>query len=650
RYIKDISPKYPGDFFAQAIDLFDISTVILAPIIVNEEILGLLIVESDDLVSSDCSAIRSLAYLIAAAWQKTTLLMELSRNLEERKRAEERFRSIFENAVMGLYRTNLDGEFMMANPALVQMIGYDSFAELDEHSITDQGILEAEVRNNFLQLIERDGQMLGFETTWRRKDGSEIFIRENAKAIRSANGDTLYYEGAVEDITERVQAKAKTQQVLRDLEHVNLQLQAAIDISKSVSTILTPQRLMEAVVDGIKENFGLYYVGLFLLDEAGQQAVLQAGTGKAGKELLDARHSLDIDDQSMIGWCIAQRRSRIAQDAAQDDVRFANPYLPETRSELALPLISQEQCLGALTVQSVHAQAFLEQDITVLEAMADQLAIAVDNAQLYATAQREIKERQQAEEALRILNEELENRVIERTHQLEVTMEELKSFSYSVSHDLRAPLRRIDGFSQALLDDYADQLDETGAHYLQRVRCSTQLMGQLINDILQLSRVTRAELKREDVDLAAMSREIMAGLRQIEPKRRVTFSAPESIAAHADRRLLRIVLENLLGNAWKFTSKKEEAHIEIKAIYQENAPARYCISDNGAGFDSKYAHKLFVAFQRLHTPSEFQGTGVGLATVKRIILRHNGRIWAESEIKQGTSFHFTLRSDGVNHE
>lgn len=218
---------------------------------------------------------------------------------------------------------------------------------------------------------------------------------------------------------------------------------------------------------------------------------------------------------------------------------------------------------------------------------------------------------------------------------------ELESFAYSVSHDLRAPLRAIDGFSQALIEDYGDRLEGDGKEYLGRIRAAAQRMSQLIDDMLSLSRVTRSEMKRESVDLSELAKEIVQELQNVDPNRDVKIDISPGMKVRGDGRLLRIVLENLLGNAWKFTAGAEAARIEL-GITDETGKSVIQIRDNGAGFDMDYAEKLFLPFQRLHSAQEFPGTGVGLATVARIVLRHGGRIWAEGVPGQGATFCFTL--------
>jgi signal transduction histidine kinase len=242
----------------------------------------------------------------------------------------------------------------------------------------------------------------------------------------------------------------------------------------------------------------------------------------------------------------------------------------------------------------------------------------------------------------------LEQRVAERTRELEkraaellAANNELDAFAYSVSHDLRAPLRSIDGFSQVLLEDYGAQLDDAGRDSLQRVRAASQRMATLIDDLLKLARVTRAEMRTERVDLTGMARDIVADIQRTTPDRQVEFAIAPGLEAEGDARLLRVVLDNLLRNGWKYTGKQPQPRVEFTAV-DENGDRVFVIKDNGAGFDMKYADKLFGVFQRLHSTAEFEGTGVGLATVRRIITRHGGRIWAEGVVDQGATFYFTL--------
>ena len=242
----------------------------------------------------------------------------------------------------------------------------------------------------------------------------------------------------------------------------------------------------------------------------------------------------------------------------------------------------------------------------------------------------------------------LEQRVAERTRELEkraaellAANSELDAFAYSVSHDLRAPLRSIDGFSQVLLEDYGAQLDDAGRDSLHRVRAASQRMATLIDDLLKLARVTRTEMRTERVDLSGLARDIVGEIQRTTPDRQVDFAIAPGLEAEGDTQLLRVVLDNLLRNGWKYTGKQPQPRVEFTAM-DENGDRVFVIKDNGAGFDMTYADKLFGVFQRLHSSAEFEGTGVGLATVRRIINRHGGRIWAEGVVDQGATFYFTL--------
>jgi PAS domain S-box-containing protein len=256
-------------------------------------------------------------------------------------------------------------------------------------------------------------------------------------------------------------------------------------------------------------------------------------------------------------------------------------------------------------------------------------------------AGRDITESKRAEEEIRRLNAELEQRVRERTAQLEASNKELEAFAYSVSHDLRAPLRGIDGWSLALVEDYGRHLDQRAIGYLDRVRSETQRMGHLIDDLLQLSRITRAEMHRETVDLSLAAESIAARLREAHPERRLEFAIRPGMTASGDARLLEIALTNLLHNAVKFTGTRALGSIRFEAV-ECDGQAVFAVRDNGVGFDMAYASMLFGAFQRLHSESEFPGTGIGLATVQRVIHRHGGRVWAEAEPDRGASFYFTI--------
>ena len=313
-----------------------------------------------------------------------------------------------------------------------------------------------------------------------------------------------------------------------------------------------------------------------------------------------------------------------------DDRGFVKKSVDEALLDKKPYSIDHRIVLGDGSEKIVHEQA---------EVVFDEAGKAV---RMTGTVQ-DITERKRAEEEVRKLNTELEQRVADRTKELQAAYQELEAFSYSVAHDLRAPLRIIDGFSRILLKDYDENLDSTGRDYLARVQGASQRMGQLIDALLKLSQVMRAGITKEDVDLSALAGNVAEDLRKSQPERRGRFLIREGLFAKGDPILLTVVLENLLGNAWKFTSKKEEAAIEVGMETAVDGSAVYFVRDNGAGFDMKYADRLFNPFQRLHAEMEFPGTGIGLATVQRVIQRHGGRIWALGQKDRGATFYFTLQ-------
>jgi signal transduction histidine kinase len=249
---------------------------------------------------------------------------------------------------------------------------------------------------------------------------------------------------------------------------------------------------------------------------------------------------------------------------------------------------------------------------------------------------------QDRDRSLRESHELLEQRVEERTAALHQSNKELEAFCYSVSHDLRSPLRGIDGFSAALLEDLDGRLDEASTNHLHRIRAATQRMGTLIDDLLNLSRITRSEMVVKPVSLSALAGQVVADLRATAPDRAVDIRIADGLHGTGDPRLLRQVLENLIGNAWKFTSKRPDARVEVGQLASDDDGTVYFVKDNGAGFDPAHATRLFGAFQRLHAMTEFPGTGVGLAIVERVVRRHGGRVWADAAVGRGATFFFTL--------
>jgi signal transduction histidine kinase/CheY-like chemotaxis protein len=320
------------------------------------------------------------------------------------------------------------------------------------------------------------------------------------------------------------------------------------------------------------------------------------------------------------GWAMLNHEVAVIEDIYADPRIPHDAYRPTFVKSLAMVPIRTLDPIGAIGNYWADQHLPSEEEVKLLRALADSTAVAMENVRVQA---------------------ELERRVQERTAELEAVNKELEAFSYSVSHDLRGPLRSISGFSKLVLDDYGSKLDENGRRFLGYIDAATRRMSELIDDLLKLSRVNRASLKKEPVRLDSLAREVVADLKAREPERRCTVEIGMDIMAEGDARLMKTALENLIGNAWKFTGKRQEAHIVVGRIEGQDGPV-FFVRDNGAGFEQRYADKLFVPFQRLHGEAEFPGNGVGLATVQRIITRHGGRIWAEAEEDRGATFYFTL--------
>lgn len=316
----------------------------------------------------------------------------------------------------------------------------------------------------------------------------------------------------------------------------------------------------------------------------------------------------------------------------------------QVRANLIVPLLQGQKLWGLLCIHQCAApRQWQSIEIEFVTHIANHLGVALQQAELLAQLRSEIAERQQSEQRVQELNQGLRQAVLE----LKAVNSELEAFSYSVSHDLRAPLRSIDGFSQALLEDYSGQLDNTGQDFISRIRAATQRMGNLIDDLLTLSRVTRSNIKMESVNLSQLARRIVTDLQHDCPERRVEFEIAPDLLVYGDTHLLQVVLENFMNNAWKFTAKQPQPIVEIgKSLADDGSPI-YFVRDNGVGFDMTYVDKLFSPFQRLHGMQEFPGNGIGLATVQRIIHRHGGHVWAEGLIGQGATFYFTLADETV---
>lgn len=498
---------------------------------------------------------------------------------------------------------------------------FDAYMNLlpEEEQRKVQGVI-----NNTLDSGRHDYHVIH---SLRTRDNQIRWIEGRGVVERDANQNPVRITGTVVDITARIHADAERALLLGSMEKRNAHLSTAARVSKSCNSILDPAQLIQQAVTLIAEGFDLYYVGLFLIRE--QNAVLQAGYGPATKRMLAENYHLPLDERSMIGWSILNRKARIAQRALNDEVRHRNPHLPDTRSEMAMPLISRERVIGALTFQSRVEDAFGESDIAILQTMCDQLAISIENARLFSDLQSELEQRKQIEQERESL-----------IHELEAKNAELERFTYTVSHDLKSPLITIRGFLGHLLDDAQRGEHDRMQDDARRISDATNRMQRLLDELLELSRIGRLVNPPESVPMEHIVQEALA----LVDGRIHAGGIHVSVAANlphvkADRIRLVEALQNLIDNAAKFMGDQPNPSIEIGTC-SINDHIAFFVKDNGIGIESKFHAKVFGLFDKLNPHTD--GTGVGLALVKRIIEVHGGRIWLESEFGKGCTFFFTL--------
>ncbi len=651
--------------------------------------------ETVDLEKTPGASFREIRQLDDTMRQTLKERQQLESLLQDR---EAYLRLLMDNTPVGLALTRMDGSLVEVNQAYADIIGYpvDEVLGMTYWQITPREYEPQEQEQ--LASLEATGRYGPYEKEYIHRDGHRVPVRLSGLIIQR-DGER-YIWSSVENVSDRHEAERlalmfdyllrhaeeeiflldpSTLRVLQASRGACERLGYGIEELKRMTPMdfnpdLTPRHARE-VLQSIEEEGGqrsfetehirrdgerypvelrlqmlgegmdrVLFVSAFDLTEL-KRAEEEAEAERRKLERLVEERTASIRLQSRIieqtsdaiitcnlegeitGWYGGASRY-FGLDAAQATGRNLRELFPDAEgygfhTRYVLPVVKQGRLEMETTLR--HASGRLLPSQLQLSLLKDE-AGAPAGLIMTSIDISAIKQREQELQAM--------------AWRLEIVNQELESFSYSVSHDLRAPLRAIDGFSQALLEDYEEKLDDEGRDYLQRVRAGAQRMAELIDDLLDLSRVNRSEMKPERIDLSAVAAEVVRELRQGEPDRGVEIDIEPGLEAFADARLMRLLLQNLIGNAWKFTSRTEKPRIRLRS--SEESPQTFCVEDNGVGFDMRHAGKLFGAFQRLHRASEFPGTGIGLATVKRIINRHGGEIHAEAEPGRGARFCFTL--------
>jgi len=439
----------------------------------------------------------------------------------------------------------------------------------------------------------------------------DVFDREHLQLL----GDTLSHK-------------------VEELETTNRRLGALVEVTERLASERDPERLLEGVARAARGVVGARHAMIAVRTNGNGtwQFVLTSGLAP---DIAASMTGRPVTDGALGRLLNAETQMRLtAAEMAAVPTGLPAGY-PASDSLLAVRVASPQRIYGWLCLTGkLGAAEFSSSDARLAATIASLAGRVYENGSLYREVVR-------TAEQLGALNDNLEHRVAERTAQLDVAMRELESFSYSVSHDLRSPLRHIEGFASALLEDHAAELSAEGQRYLDRIHAGTQRMSQLIDDLLHLARVARHDMRHTRISLSDLATSVVAELRAAAPARTVTVEIAPDLSADGDAHLARILLVNLLGNAWKYTSKRADGHIVFGAT-QHDRERVYFVRDNGAGFDPAFLDRLFIPFKRLHSASEFEGTGIGLAIVQRIVTRHGGRVWAEGAPNRGATFYFTL--------
>ncbi len=549
--------------------------------------------------------------------------------------SEERFALAMQGANDGLWDWNVEADALYCSPRWAAMFGYEGeacFPSIDDWFPLIHPRDRARVFRRHAEILASD--ICHFERTYRmrHRNGHYLWILDRGTVVRDSQGKPVRVVGTHMDITARKQAEQEVETLTRLYTVLS-------EANKAIVRIGERDRLLAAICRILVDHGGFPMAWIGVSDATRRRVVPLASAGDDQRYLDAIGISFDKSAHKKGPAVQALKTGSfvIVNDIRRDPAMqaWAEPALARGYKAVSVfPIREHGEVFGFLAAYAAERNYFGQQRITLLAGLADDISFALDNI-----AREEA--RMAAESALQRAHEELESRVLERTAELREMNRQLEAFSYSVSHDLRGPLRAINGFASVLMDDYGPRLAGEAKDHLTRVKEASLRMDRLIDGLLKLTQIARAELHPQAVDLVEVAQQSLAELRRSAPAREVTFTCPKQLVAHADPYLIRVLLDNLLGNAWKFTGRQPDARIELGREHGEDG-TRFFVRDNGAGFDMAYATQLFGAFQRLHAPDEFPGTGIGLATVARIVSAHRGQVWAEGEEGGGATFYWTL--------
>ena len=586
---------------------------------------------------------------VAGPREVAGIAAEINRMLDRRQRdevalreSEARFRQLFETSSDAIVIVDRDGRIVFANPAIERVLGRqpDALAGQDLATLQPERF-RAPYRRAMRRLLASGMQRLDWrarEFTGLHADGREIPLEVGFSYLRTGSADV--FAAFLRDISERRHAEVALRESEMRFRRLSTLYSALSRANEAMARTRGTAALLQQVCDIAVVHGGFHVVSIGLADDRAQCLRTAAVAGEAHEYFDRLVLPLAADEgcqdaPSLIAF--RENRPYISNDRGRDAraIPIRNPAARSAiRSTAALPLHREGRVGGYLTVHSTEVDYFDAEMVELLLLLAADLSFALDT--MAADRRRE-----QAESDLRRLNATLEQKVEERTRSLQAANRELEAFSYSMSHDLRAPLRAINGFTELIAENHLKSLDHEARGYLERIRAASQRMARLIDDLMNLCRIARMDLVRDRLDLSRLAAEVVAELQEGEPQRAVHVRIAPGLVNEADRGLTQIVLANLLGNAWKFTARRERPAITFGATQRAGRPC-YFVRDNGAGFDMLHAGKLFAPFQRLHAEHEFTGTGIGLSLVQRIVQRHGGTVSAESSVGEGTTVYFTL--------